>query len=234
MENNEKLNEIINALKYCDFSDLTEEVFYENVVYFFGEHYHKSFTYETGATKGVLIFSELGFVIKIPFCGYIDEDWLAERQEEEDYDGYDLDDGFCYFEGAESSVSWDYCEAEADKYIAASKQGVEKCFAETKKVTEINGHPIYCQEYAEIYSYSKSQSHHTEEDRHSVEEICKNQPYFCFNLEWLSDVFSYYGEKFFYELMNFIDSERIEDLHGGNVGYVGMRPVLIDYSSWNH
>ena len=35
------------------------------------------------------------------------------------------------------------------------------------------------------------------------------------------------------ELLSFIDEYDISDLHDANIGYIGMRPVLVDYSSFN-
>ena len=34
-------------------------------------------------------------------------------------------------------------------------------------------------------------------------------------------------------LLSFIDDYDISDLHDANIGYIGMRPVLVDYSSFN-
>ena len=55
----------------------------------------------------------------------------------------------------------------------------------------------------------------------------------CFNRVWLSDALDYFGEKIFYGLLSFLDDYSIGDLHDANIGYIGMRPVLVDYSSFN-
>ena len=67
MQNEKELNAILDALKMGDYEDLYDTIFYENVVRPFKEKYKQQFYYDYGATKGVLVFKELGFVIKIPF-----------------------------------------------------------------------------------------------------------------------------------------------------------------------
>ena len=52
-----------------------------------------------------------------------------------------------------------------------------------------------------------------------------------------SNLFKYKGLEFFGEeilkqLDRFIDTYGINDLHTSNVGYIGNRPVLIDYSGY--
>lgn len=221
------VKEIIQALENCYLGgDICEHNFYEDIVYEFKAKYKKPFKYDQGASKGVLIFENLGLVVKIPFCGnYCDGD-----EYDEEIDTYYGDD-FEYFCGAEGDNGWDYCAVEAERYRLAKKDGLKKCFAGTGLVTEIQGHPIYIQEYATMYDYGKS-SNHTKEDTDSVHQICKDNSYYCFNEEWLSDLFNYFGEETFNNFMNFINFVGINDLHNGNIGYIKGRPVLVDYSGW--
>lgn len=211
MDCKEELDEILNALELADFYDLYDDAFYNQVVAPFKEKYKKSFCYDYGATKGVLIFKELGFVVKIPFPCSSD----------------------CEFCGADCESGWDYCEVETEKFKMAKENALTECFAETKFVAFINGHPIYMQEYANMYMHDGSSSNHTPVDEEKVENICEENDYECFNKMWLSDVLNYFGESIFYKLMNFIHDTEIRDLHGGNLGYIGMRPVLVDYASFN-
>lgn len=220
----EDLDEILEALSYGTFDENNEADFYSIVVQPFSEKYKKPFDYATGATKGVLIFEQLGFVIKIPFCRNSEDCYYNSA-----YGEYEC----CYFTGADTDNGWDYCEAEANKYERAEEEGLAQCFAKTKKIGDIDGYPIYMQELADIYKSIDYQSSHTEEDSRQVSSICNSNNFYMFNLEWLSDAFHYYGEKVFHKLLEFIRIVGINDLHDGNIGYIGNRPVLVDYSSFD-
>lgn len=220
----EELDEILEALSYGTFDEIDEAEFYPVVVQPFSEKYKKPFDYATGATKGVLIFEQLGFVIKIPFCRNSEDCYYNSA-----YGEYEC----CYFTGADTDNGWDYCEAEANKYERAEEEGLAQCFAKTKKIGDIDGYPIYMQELADIYKSIDYQSSHTEEDSRQVSSICNSNNFYMFNLEWLSDAFHYYGEKVFHKLLEFIRTVGINDLHDGNIGYIGNRPVLVDYSSFD-
>lgn len=220
----EDLDEILEALSYGTFDENDEADFYSIVVQPFSEKYKKPFDYATGATKGVLIFEQLGFVIKIPFCRNSEDCYYNSA-----YGEYEC----CYFTGADTDNGWDYCEAEANKYERAEEEGLAQCFAKTKKIGDIDGYPIYMQELADIYKSIDYQSSHTEEDSRQVSSICNSNNFYMFNIEWLSDAFHYYGEKVFHKLLEFIRTVGINDLHDGNIGYIGNRPVLVDYSSFD-
>ena len=220
----EDLDEILGELSYGTFDENDEADFYSIVVQPFSEKYKKPFDYATGATKGVLIFEQLGFVIKIPFC---------RNSEDCEYNSAYGEYECCYFTGADTDNGWDYCEAEANKYERAEEEGLAQCFAKTKKIGDIDGYPIYMQELADIYKSIDYQSSHTEEDSRQVSSICNSNNFYMFNIEWLSDAFHYYGEKVFHKLLEFIRTVGINDLHDGNIGYIGNRPVLVDYSSFD-
>ena len=53
MEREKEVNEVLDALRNCDFEELIECVFWEKIVGPFKEKYKKPFTYEAGATKGL-------------------------------------------------------------------------------------------------------------------------------------------------------------------------------------
>lgn len=214
-----KLKEITDAFDTIDFyyEDLSEYNFYSSVAKSFKNNYKGTEEYyvENGATKGVFIFPKLNYVIKVPF-NHTDYD-------EELY-------------GADADNRWDYCEAEVNKYKQAQKEGLEQFFAKTTCVyrTVDSDYPIYLQELAEIYDQDFSRGdRYSIEEKDSIREKCSSGGYSCFNAVWLSDVFNFYGEEMFYRLLNFIDDADIRDLHNSNVGYIGMRPVLVDYSSYN-
>lgn len=215
MEIEKELNEIYDALNECFLADLFEEDFLENVIAPFQEKYKKPFSYDQGATKGVLIFRDLDCVLKIPFDGS-DGEWFIGALEGEDY------------------YNWNYCAAEADYYSMAEMANLEECFLETKCVISIQGRPIYKQPLATMMhdkqGYGKSCS--SEEEYNKVSSTIK-ESHEIFNLPWQVDAFNFYGKILFEKLMNFISDCGIRDLHGGNLGYIGEQPVLVDYASFN-
>jgi hypothetical protein len=66
-----------------------------------------------------------------------------------------------------------------------------------------------------------------------MSKFCTKEGYIDFNLTWMADAYDYYGEEYFKKLMNFLKSEGIYDLHGGNIGYINSRPVIFDFSDYN-
>lgn len=212
----ENLKEILDALSECDFDDLDTENYYDKILFFFKQKYKKIFSYDAGASKLALIFKDFHYVIKIPFSGNYSED---------DYEYGD-------FYNAGPWGSWDYCEAEENIYQEAKKYGIEACFAKTEKITTINKYPIYKQEYVKVYDYGVS-SCHTKQDEEKVSSFCHKEDFYACECNWLADVLAYFGEQIFNKLIFFIRDNDINDLHNGNIGYIGTRPVLMDYSGWN-
>lgn len=213
-----KLKEITDALHDINFfaEELCEYTF-GTIAKEFRSNYKGTETYvvHNGATKGVFVFPNLHYVIKIPF---------THSCEDEELYGADAQNN-----------NWDYCEAEVLKYNQATDNGVNECFAKTSCIyTTACGYPIYLQEQAEIFNedFSRTQRY-SEDEKNSMRERCYSGGYSCFNSTWLNDVFNFYGEEKFYKLLSFIEDADIRDLHDGNIGYIGMRPVLVDYSSYN-
>lgn len=223
-----ELQEILEALKECNFYNLTSESYYADVIIPFKEKYKKDFSYDSGASKLALIFKKYNYVIKIPFCG------SSVNSQNSSYDENDNNEEcFSFYNAGGYSNGWDYCSVEAELYKEAKAIGIEKCFAKTEKIADINNYPIYQQEYVHIYNNYDISSNHTEKDIEAVISTCKSNNFDCFNKDWLSDVFCYFGEKIFYKFMDFISYMEINDLHNGNIGYINFRPVLMDYSGWN-
>ena len=209
-----ELKNILNALKECDFTDLDEDNFYDDFVYSFKNKYKNNFKSNSGATKGVLIFQDLGFVIKIPFqwCG-----------------------GDRLYGAEEGDECWDYCSQESHRYEMAVKQDVEKAFLSTEFVMWINDYPIYIQEIAEPLEsiHDNSHSSSTNQDKDKVTNIIDDNCFNCINIEWEADLYVYYGEDYYIRLKNFIENYEIEDLRSSNIGYVGKAPVIFDYAGFN-
>lgn len=236
MDNNIKLKEkyleyIKTALKIFDFSYLDEEKFESQIKNFQrklsvlistdDDRTYLNFKSSCGATKGVLIFKNLSFVIKIPFL-YCDGDRLC---------------------GANEAINnWDYCEQEAIRYQRAVEEGLEKVFLKTELLDWIEDYPIYIQEYANIFSRLERSTYKnyiktgTCEDEEVIREICESCDYYYHGLpsEWEADLFANYGEDFFKKFMNYLDDTGIDDLRSTNVGYIGKIPVLVDYAGFNY
>ena len=216
MKEKEEIKEILEALADCDFTEFRSYTFRNEVVSDFRDSYKKPFNWDEGATKGVLIFDTLGFVIKLPYRG----------------DYYDPDEGLEEFCGANTQNGWDYCEAEEYYGNKADEYGVGNCFAKTISLGTVNGHPVYYQEIVESFSSVGSSSHSREE----IDEMEDKVSSFYNNdidLDWLCDAYDYHGEEIFYQFMGFIENFSINDLHNGNIGYIGMKPVVLDYSCWH-
>lgn len=210
---------ILDIFKDCSFEDLTDQNFKELIL----ENLPLDFNYDYcyGASKLVILPThEDHYVIKIPFSGYIFED--------------NFDSVFCNFSGAnwDSKRCWDYCFTELLMYHYAKREGINKVFAKIHLVGTVNKHPIYIQEKAVTYEARDDieKKHLYTASLSEVCELCYERGYKIFNLEWITDAYNYYGDKQFHKIMIFISS--IGDLHEANIGYIGSRPVLIDYSDF--
>jgi hypothetical protein len=240
--------------KYCTFAtDLCSNNFYEDIVApLEAAGCFNNWTYDSGATKGVLIFGDENFVIKIPFCGYVDDEaghWEDSRGNyrhsyetgastkinNEDW-SWNYDWAFYDFEGASAEKNnWDYCAAEEEFYHMAEDSGVNLAFAKTEFLGFCGDHPIYIQERCSMFyeeSSSKEYNKRTEKDYETVSALRDALRFHEFNDDWALDFLIYWGEAYFKKLAEFIKDACIYDLHNGNIGYRNGAPVLVDYSSF--
>ena len=213
------IKEIINALYNCSLEELCDEQDYleDNVIEPFKEKYKKPFDWAFGATKIVLIFKNLGFVIKIPltYCG---------------------GDELCGAENLDNN--WDYCQQEATRFEWMRDEKVDVMFAETQYLTDIHAFPIYIQEYAEILNNIQIDNianyySHTDKDTDKIMKISNEKDYERIDIEWEADILVNYGEDFYNHFMSVISDYDIEDLRTANIGYIGKRPVVVDYAGFN-
>jgi hypothetical protein len=194
-----------------------------------------------GATKGVIIplDNEINIVVKIPFYGEGDEGEFFN----EDTGEYEIDeDAFfeyygAYFESADTYINFDgnYCALEEYIYNYCAEKGLAGCLAKTEKVFEINDVPVYIQEKAFTISemsedeYERRSSSHSDEEKQYAEDniTCEINPM------WTCDAIEYAGEQVIKELMQLLeDIDCSSDLRNCNIGYIGERPVLIDYCGY--
>lgn len=220
IENNkDKINKILDALQYCNFDQLenNDDIFFDQVFNIFKNHYEGNVDYAEGATKGVLIFKDLGFVIKIPYS-MLDE--------------YDI----C---GASDGVeTWDYCSQEVNRYGMAEEEGLQDVFLETSLLDNVNGYPIYIQPYAQIFKNMEASdiSEHSyassEEEKEETRSINEEYAFDDITNIWESEVLALYGKDYYIKLKSFISDVDINDLRTANIGYYNNKPVLVDYAGF--
>ncbi len=236
---------ILSIFKDCIFDgELTEYSFEEKILKHLPEDFDYDYYY--GATKIVFILPDKNFVIKIPFSGcYVDKEIETKAEKGAKYKWIS---SYSKFTGAQSPMmtegdEWDYCQVECDIYALAEEEAVEDFFAKTECIGFIHNYPIYVQEIAKIYKdiypfreteETEYRKKYTEEDYEKIDSLCYNHNYDYFNKYWLCDAFKYYGEIRGEEFLQFIKNVRVEDLHKANIGYIGDRPVIIDYSGFNN
>lgn len=211
---------ILKSLSECSFFELCEDSCYTQIVDCCDSTFFNIKKWGKGATKVVLFPIKGDYVVKIPFS-----------HDSYHYD-YEEDEELPYFCGANEPDGWDYCKAEMLFYEEAEAVGVEFCFLKNELLGTVHDHPIYIQEYAEMV---KDKSSHTPKDWKSTKETesyCRSKGYWCFNSYWITDFLNYYGEEKFKLLSQFLEDNDIHDLHSGNLGYIGSKPVIIDYAGY--
>jgi hypothetical protein len=232
--------------KYCTFNeDLSCGTFEDHIVEpLEAAGCFEDWTYDSGATKGVLIFGELDYVIKIPFYAEYDE-YEEDYDEETDeyyvtYEGGTRD--YCFegvqVEGFIHDNEWDYCETESYRYIVAERNGMGEHFAKTEYIGSVQEWPIYAQVRACMFCSqdsmsTRSKKNYSKEELQKAESIRDAYHRYDLHEEWIMDFIAYYGEDELKAFFAFCDEWNIEDLHSGNIGYICGVPCLVDYSSFN-
>ena len=171
--------------------------------------------YDFGASKFVIFFDD-NEVIKIPFNGYF---YKAEDDETDKY----------YTDFRPFEIIEDYCAEEERIYNLAVEAGVEMFFAKTQYIgSTVSDTPFYVSERV-ICNYTPHPS------QKSIDTL--KDKYYSFQYEinrtWSAAAIEYYGEELFSKFVDFVEQNRISDLHGGNIGYrKDGAPVLLDYSGY--
>ena len=209
---------LYSLLKGCDFNNLCASNWVSHIYDEIKLDYPNSICFSSGATKGVLIPVEEDYVLKIPFfC---------------EYESYS--EQYLEFYGADEPEGKDYCMVEIIKYEQVKEAGLEDCFAKIEILGRVNDRPIYIQEKAtEIFSDDREAAFYSEAIKESTKAKCQELNVDCFNACWISDFLNYFSEEVFIKLQDFLYNNRIWDLHSGNLGYIGDRPVIIDWGGYN-
>ena len=145
---------------------------------------------EYGATKMVIIMDDEDIVFKIPFNSVMDHECK----------------NYEFFYGAPATSTWDYCEAEEERYDVAEEYGFANYLAKTEIVYNTkNGIRIYYRGSLPID-----------------------------DTKWLNTFIDCYGAYKLKQFLQFLENEDWDDdLSHDNIGYTKEgKPVLIDYSSY--
>lgn len=129
----------------------------------------------------------------------------------------------------------DYCGLEAEHFAEAKRLGLDEFFAATEFVMYCKGIRVYIAERAEVgYErlssdlYEKLESSGMKENE-IIDTICEVDEC-CEFMNWLVPYYADSDKAD--ELFEFLNESDINDLHSGNIGYIGERLVLIDYSGY--
>lgn len=164
-------------------------------------------TFYCGATKVVIVFDEEDYVLKIPF----------------------------------SSENIDYCYEEFRNYVEAKRYGLEEYFAACYKLMNYHDTPIYIMErcdcddektgetIAEALSPLREKNYDLDDEEGYYDFTCEVYDDEESVMEFLTYTF---GEKESTRLFAFCSRNEINDLHAGNIGWIGDRLVLTDYSGY--
>lgn len=138
------------------------------------------------------------------------------------------------------------CEREVELYEKAVELGLEKFFPKTELFCYLGDVPIIIQEKVDF-----SDCNIPSAKAHEIERIARlglhdklcykimdylrdNADFRVRNISsrWLSACVRLYGKKVVFELEKFIIDNRINDLHGNNVGWLNSKPVILDFSGY--
>ena len=129
----------------------------------------------------------------------------------------------------------DYCGLEAEYFAEAKQLGLDEFFAATEFVMYCNNIRVYVAERAEVSFerlssdlYEKLESSGMKESK--IWDTINEADSCCEFLDWLVPYYADNDKA--EELFNFLNESDINDLHSGNIGYIGDRLVLIDYSGY--
>lgn len=177
------------------------------------------FEVQTGVSKLCLIplDEDNNFVIKIPFTGIQCKNKYLPF--------HSCGDGFTDLVG-------NYCDIEAQRCKFIIEQGWGDYIAKTALIGIVGDLYIYKQEKVTIIAEEKEYHDVDENKLCEAEDIADS--FGNIDAYWVMDLIDYIGEEKANNFLDFLEIEGFtEDLHGANVGFIGSRPVLLDYSDFN-
>lgn len=231
------------VLKFVETFDLNAEGYFteDDVDYFLSKidenstekDYNLDYSYETGASKCVIIPENKDYVIKIPFNGRCIYNWYDEMEEEEEekYTGYED------FTGTEGVCNnYDYCSKEVDlfyevKYDYPDYPEFKDFLLPIKEITRVNDYPIYVQPKATLFYASGINV-----SEESVKTVSSNTINISAPIKWLAKCLEDLGNDLdlYEQFVQMLSDTGIKrDLHSGNVGIYNNHAVIIDYAGFN-
>ena len=123
------------------------------------------------------------------------------------------------------------CEKENNYYHAAKQFNVQRLFLPNRLIAQTDKNKIYKQEkitFLEQTEYDAALSNLP--SRFLRNPHVKDLAYSGFEKKWVYDVSHYYGVRAVLNLLDFVIEYELQDFHNENYGYMGKRPVIIDYS----
>lgn len=230
------INDIINTYGVFSKGAVSSYLYKDNNQ---GMQYRNNEVYSifAGASKMCIIFESLmDWVIKIPLmydCSKKEENirkqWFVK----------DIRNG--YF-GTYLDYSFDLCKVEVNNYKAAIEAGINKVFAEEKKIMTYHGIPIYAQARIDSNFMNSDRSDdkpdddfydeldealNTIETSSAIDDLYELTPF-------MEDLYNYVGKSKFLNVMSFLVDNDINDLHNENVGYdFNGHPIFFDYSGFH-
>ena len=134
----------------------------------------------------------------------------------------------------------DYCKKELDNYMKAEDEGFENYFAEIEYFGEYGGIPFYIQIAADNES-ARSSLWNSAKVEVVINGLCSADSSddekmdaaddFLYDLSDEDRIDIFFGGVSI-EFLNFLMRNEINDLHEGNIGVIGERKVIFDYSGW--
>lgn len=140
------------------------------------------------------------------------------------------------------NVSRDYCEIELNNYERAKLYKVEKLLLPTEFICE-NAHgvkiykqPRYDNSVADLdWAVEKKMRAELQKviNRKVMNKVI-NSIYDGYRIKevWLYRVCQLYGKNFLRSFENWTQDCQVNDLHGGNVGYLHNKPIILDYAGY--
>ena len=176
-----------------------------------------------GISKLVIDVDDLPFVIKIPFNGRKEYEWLDE---------YCHDDTWCPFYCAGGSVKWDYCEVELEYTTAIQDEGYEMFVPDMMYLCNVDEYGVYVQEKVRPLCECRHIYDVTDASFEKARKCSRK-----FDIEWAARAIDIYGVDAFVEFCEWIDyafPQMMRDMHAANYGYrYNGDPVILDLSGFS-
>ena len=141
------------------------------------------------------------------------------------------------------NVHTDYSALESENYQKAKELGLEVILLESVLYKTLdNGCNIYIQEKFS-YSHCNLPSSTSASEHRKIQQAVNTAIYRRvknsmpsdrqYDDVWLCRAYQIYGKQFFKKLVQFLLDNRINDLHGNNVGWKNGLPIILDYAGYH-